>query len=128
MKKRLLILASTFISIVAVITPFTTNFPIKLIYNSSPSAPIGFYQITSADSLKRGAFALVPTPPGFRILAAQRHYIPINVPLIKRVIALSGDEICRLETKIIINNKVVAEALLKDSQGRPLPIWQGASP
>lgn len=39
--------------------------------------------------------------------------------------ALSGDEVCRHGKVILVNEKTVAMALAKDSQGRVLPVWQG---
>ena len=110
---------------VMMLVPLIANLPIKLVYNASASAPIGFYRVTPASGLKRGAFAVVPTPPGFRMMAAKRHYLPFNVPLIKRIIALSGDEVCRHGKVILVNQKAVATALIKDSQDRFLPVWRG---
>ncbi|WP_339863350.1 S26 family signal peptidase [Paremcibacter congregatus] len=110
---------------ITVMVPMIVNLPIKLIYNASASAPIGFYRVTPVSGLKRGAFAVVPTPPDFRMIAAKRHYLPLNVPLIKRIIALSGDEVCRHGEAILVNKKSVATALTRDSQGRVLPVWQG---
>ncbi len=117
----------TFIGFVSIIimVPMIVKFPIKLIYNASASAPIGFYRITPASGLKRGAFAVVPTPPGFRMMAAKRHYLPRNVPLIKRIVALAGDEVCRHGEAILVNQVPVATALKRDSQGRLLPVWRG---
>lgn len=125
MTKRMQFLTFIGFAFIIVMVPMIVKFPIKLIYNASASAPIGFYHVTPASGLKRGAFAVVPTPPGFRMMAAKRHYLPFNVPLIKRIIALSGDEVCRLGEVILVNKKRVATALSKDSQGRALPVWQG---
>jgi conjugative transfer signal peptidase TraF len=124
MIKRLQFLTLIGFASAVMLVPLFTNFPIKLIYNASASAPIGFYRVIPASSLKRGAFAVVPTPPGFRMMAAKRHYLPFNVPLIKRIIALSSDEVCRHGEAILVNQKPVATALIKDSQGRALPVWQ----
>ncbi len=124
MKKTILFLSLIGVSIVLVVAPLMLNFPIKLTYNASASAPVGFYRIKAPGSLKRGAFVVVPTPPGFRMMAAKRHYLPFNVPLIKRVVALSGDEICRHGQTVFVNQKPVATALSKDSQDRFLPVWQ----
>ena len=125
MTKRMQFLTFIGFASVVMLVPLFTNFPIKLVYNASASAPIGFYRVTSASGLKQGAFAVVPTPPGFRMMAAKRHYLPFNVPLIKRIIALFGDEVCRHGEAILVNQKRVATALTKDSQGRALPVWQG---
>lgn len=125
MTKRMQFMAIIGFALIIVMVPMIVNLPVKLIYNASASAPIGFYRVTPASSLKRGAFAVVPTPPSFRMMAAKRHYLPFNVPLIKRIIALSGDEVCRHGKVILVNQKLVATALTKDSQGRVLPVWQG---
>ncbi len=125
MTKRMQFMALIGFVSVMMLVPLIVNLPIKIVYNASASAPIGFYRVTPASSLKRGAFAVVPTPSGFRMMAARRHYLPFNVPLIKRIIALSGDEVCRHGETILVNKQSVATALTKDSQGRVLPVWQG---
>ena len=113
------------LSIALLTAPFFMNFPTKLTYNTSASAPVGFYRITAAITLNRGVYTLVLPPPGFRVMAATRQYLPLNVPLIKRVVGLSGDMICRRGQTIFVNQKPVATALLKDHRGRNMPIWQG---
>lgn len=122
-RKRFIIFVIIFSAVA--IAPLAFRFPTKLTYNPSPSAPIGFYWIDAAGSLKRGAYTVVPTPSDFRILAADRRYLPLNVPLIKRVVGLPGDLICRLETDVFINGRLVATAMIFDNQGRALPVWQG---
>lgn len=94
MSNRIRFLAFIGFVFIIVMVPLIVKFPIKLIYNASASAPIGFYRVTPVSGLKRGAFAVVPTPPDFRMMAAKRHYLPFNVPLIKRIVALSGDTDC----------------------------------
>tara|TARA_R110000772_G_scaffold87094_6_gene181827 strand:- start:365 stop:883 length:519 start_codon:yes stop_codon:yes gene_type:complete len=125
MKKRIRIYVLIAFSICLAAAPLVVPFPIKLTYNASASAPIGFYRIKAAGELKRGVYTVVPTPPGFRLLAAKRHYLPQNIPLIKRVVGLPGDAVCRHGRTVFVNQKPVAEALLRDSQGRDLPVWQG---
>ena len=47
------------------------------------------------------------------------------MPLLKRVIGLGGDHICRSEGVIFVNGKALAETLDWDAEGRPLPAWNG---
>jgi type IV secretory pathway protease TraF len=68
---------------------------------------------------------LAVTPASVRQLAAQRHYLPANVPLLKRVAARDGDEVCALGQEIFVNGRRVAERRVADRQGRPLPWWSG---
>ncbi|MEW5704364.1 MAG: S26 family signal peptidase [Pseudomonadota bacterium] len=95
-----------------------------LVWNASASAPIGFYRVLLGDAV-RGDLVLVRTPKAVRQLAAERGYLPSNVPLVKRVAALDGDVVCAAGDAISINGRVVAERLARDRLGRPLPAWTG---
>jgi len=64
-----------------------------LVWNASASAPIGLYRVLPGNAV-RGDLVLVRTPNSVRQLAAERGYLPQNVPLVKRVAALDGDVIC----------------------------------
>ena len=105
----------------------TTAFPPtpRLIWNASASAPIGLYAVSPEARLRRGemAFAFAPSPA--RELAARRHYLPRNVPLLKRVVAMEGDEVCARDLGVSLNGRPVAVRRETDRLGRPLPAWQG---
>ena len=58
-------------------------------------------------------------------LIVERGYLPSDVPVLKRIAASNGDEICRHDAEISINGAPVATALSKDSEGRSLPVWSG---
>ena len=100
------------------------SFPKKLIYNASASAPIGFYWIDKGP-IKRGDLVLVRVPKRIAKLVEKRGYLPPDVPLIKRVMGLNGDMICRADRAVLINGKPAAVAQRVDSKGRPLPVWSG---
>ncbi|WP_354378624.1 conjugative transfer signal peptidase TraF [Thalassospira sp. MBR-102] len=95
-----------------------------LIWNASPSAPVGLYRMISG-APKKGDFVLVRTPKPMSQLASSRHYIPVNVPLVKRIAAIAGDHVCAARRVILINGHAVARQLGRDSYGRKLPLWQG---
>ena len=105
----------------------TTAFPPipRLIWNASASAPIGLYAVSPEARLRRGDMAFAFAPPPARELAARRHYLPRNVPLLKRVVAMEGDEICARDLGVSINGRPVAVRRETDRLGRPLPAWQG---
>lgn len=98
--------------------------PKKLVYNPSDSAPVGWYWM-GQKPVQRGDFAVVRVPKECRGLVEERGYLPPDVPFLKRVIALEGDEICRLGRAITVNGTVVATALARDRLGRYMPQWQG---
>ena len=105
----------------------TTAFPPtpRLIWNASASAPVGLYAVSPEARLRRGDMAFAFAPPPARELAARRHYLPRNVPLLKRVVAMAGDEVCARGLKLSINGRPVAVRRKADRLGRALPGWQG---
>ena len=52
-------------------------------------------------------------------------YLPIGVPMLKRVLALSGQTVCRNGLTIAVDGIDVGEAHERDGRGRPLPVWHG---
>ncbi|MDE2014692.1 MAG: conjugative transfer signal peptidase TraF [Alphaproteobacteria bacterium] len=103
---------------------FVTIRPL-LIYNASASAPIGFYRVLPPGLFRRGELVLVRTPKSVRDLAAQRGYLPLGVPLVKRIAALSGDTVCIVRHVVRIDGRALAEQRATDTKGRPLPQWSG---
>lgn len=98
--------------------------PKKLLYNGSPSSRIGFYWIDDRP-IELGDFVLMGAPENARELIETRHYLPLNEPLIKRVVGVGGDEICRQGNDISVNGIGMGVAKSEDLFGRPLPVWQG---
>lgn len=96
-----------------------------VIYNASASAPIGFYYVLPPQPIRRGDLVLAHTPESVRQLAAARHYLPADVPLVKRVAAVAGDTVCAIHRAVTIDGRHVAEQLAADRLGHPLPDWSG---
>lgn len=96
----------------------------RLVWNASASAPIGFYRVLPGEAVP-GDLVLVRTPDSIRQFTAERGYLPLNVPLVKRVAAADGDIVCAAGDAISVNGRVVAERLARDRLGRPLPSWSG---
>jgi len=119
-RAAVLIVAGIGIALLAVRlgTPF-------LVFNATASAPVGFYRVLALLPLRRGDLVLVRTPVSVRTLAAERRYVPLTVPLVKRVAALSGTTVCADGHKVIVDGRHVADRLSVDRQGRPLPAWSG---
>lgn len=94
-------------------------------YNASASAPLGLYISLPDQALSRGDWVLLTPPDWARNLAARRGYLPASVPMLKRVVGVTGDVICARNERIYVNGRKVALRLSHDARGRDLPLWQG---
>ncbi|MGA4475990.1 S26 family signal peptidase [Ectopseudomonas chengduensis] len=101
-----------------------TTSPPRLVYNASDSVPVGWYRIAPANSMVPGDLVLVHLPPEVRSLAAQRGYLPANVPLLKTVAAMAPQQVCVQGSQVRIDGDLVAKRLRWDRKGRALPTWQ----
>ncbi|WCM26008.1 S26 family signal peptidase [Sphingomonas sp. QA11] len=97
----------------------------RLVWNASASAPIGLYAVIPGAPVDAGDMVIARVPDPWRMMAAQRRYIPANVPLVKRVAAIAGDEVCALGQEIFVNGTWVVERRVADASGRPMPWWSG---
>ena len=96
----------------------------KLVWNASASVPIGLYAIHRIDDNQSGDLVLVLPPEAVARYLAQRGYLPLGIPILKHVLALPGQSICRVERTITVDGVAVGDALDRDRQGRGLPAWQ----
>ena len=99
--------------------------PPLLVWNASASVPIGLYAIERPTDLHLADFVIVRPPEQLETFLADRNYLPRGVPLVKHVLALAGQSVCRSGFVITIDAVAVANARGSDSRGRPLPSWQG---
>ena len=108
-----------------VLTPVVVPPTPRLVWNASSSAPVGLY-FASPDALPEiGDMVAARLPALFRRLAAERRYLPENVPLVKRVAAAAGDEVCAHDQSITVNGTWVAGRQIVDGKGRRMPFWLG---
>jgi conjugative transfer signal peptidase TraF len=97
----------------------------KLIWNASASVPAGLYAIHPAGALYVTELVVVRPPEPLATFLAERRYLPKGVPLLKRILALPGQEVCRSDLTITVDGIAMGDALDRDSRGRKLPCWQG---
>lgn len=96
----------------------------RLVFNVSDSAPHGFY-VVSTQSVARGDYVVTRLPAAVAALAAERRYLPANIPLLKHVAAVYGDHVCVRNGMVRVNGRELALTLTRDRQGRPLAAWAG---
>jgi type IV secretory pathway protease TraF len=77
------------------------------------------------DKLEVAQFAVVRPPPTLANLLEEGGYLPRGVPLIKRVLGLAGQTICRADLTVTVDEINVGSARERDHSGRKLPTWQG---
>ena len=96
-----------------------------LLWNATPSAPIGLYAVRAAAPLQVGELVVVRPPPMLARWLADRRYLATGAPLVKHIAALPGAEVCRGGAIVTVDGTPLSTALDRDRFGRPLPIWQG---
>ena len=100
-------------------------FPIY-IWNSSESVPLGLYRLQPAErSLRHRTCRRSSRPSRSRPILDRNGYLPSGVPMLKRVLALPGQTVCRTGSTITVDGIEMGEARERDSRGRPLPVWAG---
>lgn len=97
----------------------------RLVWNASASAPIGLYSVSPGELAEPGDMVIARVPEPWRRLAATRRYLPMNVPLVKRVAAAAGDEVCALGQEIFVNGRWITGRLIADGAARPMPLRSG---
>src|SRR5690606_19878066 len=71
------------------------------IWNASPSVPIGLYRLAPVSHIEVPDLVVVEPPEPLAGFLAERGYLPRGVPLLKRVLAVAGDTVCRQGTTIV---------------------------
>ncbi len=115
----------TYFSVMGVAVVAFVPTPLKLVWNVSASAPVGLYAIEPARRPNVTDLLAITPPAALARFMVERGYIGPGVPLMKRVAALPGQEICRMDRIITVDGVAYGEALERDRIGRPLPVWRG---
>ncbi|GLQ23862.1 chromosome segregation protein ParM [Algimonas ampicilliniresistens] len=97
----------------------------RLLYNPSPSAPVGWYRLEPGAQIRRDDLVAAYAPQAAEMLAVERRYLPPNIPLIKTVWAVSGERVCHDEHGVSVSGRPLLVVLSHDSRGRPLPSKRG---
>ncbi|MFZ5703937.1 S26 family signal peptidase [Nitrobacter sp.] len=118
-------LAVTALAVLGIAAASAVDWPTKLIWNATASAPIGFYTVEPADALDAPELVAVMPPDQLARFMVERGYIARGVPLLKRVVGLPGQRVCRIGVTITVDDVQMGEALERDSLGRDLPAWRG---
>jgi signal peptidase I len=96
-----------------------------LILNETPSMAKGAYlRVGEVDGLKRGDIIAMPMNNAARNYLVKKLGYTKDTMLIKRVVGLSGDLVCRHNSVVTINKRTLVAAR-SDRQGNHLQAWNG---
>ncbi|BBO02256.1 MULTISPECIES: S26 family signal peptidase [Bradyrhizobium] len=97
----------------------------RLIWNATASTPIGLYALHPLGELRDLELVAVRLPEPIASFLADGGLLPKGLPLLKRVMALPGQTVCRSGDAITVDAVDVGAAHEHDHRGRPLPRWSG---
>jgi conjugative transfer signal peptidase TraF len=97
----------------------------RFVWNVSESVPTGLYQVQPARDLTVTTLVVAYPPEPLATFLADRGYLPRDVPLIKRILALPGQTACRTGPTVAVDGIEMGVARDRDRSGRVLPVWEG---
>ena len=113
------------IAVALIVAPMVTQQPpLLVVWNASPSVPVGLYLITKA-SPRVGDLAVLRLPPVIAAFAARRGYLPTSAYLLKPIAAVAGDLVCRFGERVLVSGGLAGIAQDADADGNAMPTWQG---
>ena len=95
------------------------------IWNGSESIPVGLYRLRPADNHHVTELVAVRPPEPLATYLDLNGYLPAGVPMLKRVLALPGQFVCRDGITVVVDGVAMGEARERDRSGRLLPVWEG---
>jgi conjugative transfer signal peptidase TraF len=99
--------------------------PPRYIWNASNSVPIGLYRVAPAGKFTVTELVAVQPPDPLAAFLDLNDYLPSGLPMLKRIVALPGQVVCRVGLTITVDNLEIGQARERDGRNRPLPAWQG---
>ena len=97
----------------------------RLIWNATASTPTGLYALRPVGRLHALELVALRPPEPIASFLADGGFLPKGVPLLKHVLALPGQTVCRVGNVVIVDRVEVGAARSRDHLGRPLPRWSG---
>lgn len=125
MTGRPLVLAATLAGVGALAWTFGGAAPPLYMWNASASVPVGLYRLQSINARYVSELVAVMPPEPLATFLAGGNYLPRGVPMLKHVLALSGQTVCRDGLTVRVDVIAMGMARERDRRGRSLPTWQG---
>ena len=117
------------VAMLGIVAPLVSTIGVKpvplYLWNASESVPPGLYRLRPADTLFITELVAVVPPEPLAAFLADGGYLPRGVPMLKRILALPGQTVCRSGATVSFNSIEIGKAQERDARGRSLPVWQG---
>ena len=101
----------------------TAHAPKLVVLNESPSLARGLYVRAPSQAAVRGAVVAIAQPGNARAYLAGLR-MPVDVPLLKRVVATAGDSACAAAGRVQLPDRIL-QVRARDRFGAALPVWRG---
>ena len=98
---------------------------LRLVWNVSASVPVGLYRLVPVAILRVGDLVAVRPSPSLASFMAARRYVEAGALLVKPVVAVAGQRVCRSGAVVTLDGVAAATALVADRMRLPLPVWAG---
>jgi conjugative transfer signal peptidase TraF len=125
MTGRAHVLVATLAGVGALALAFSKGVLPLYVWNASASVPVGLYRLQSTGERYISELVVVLPPEPLAIFLADAGYLPRSVPMLKRVLALPGQTVCREGLTVMVDAIAMGAARQRDGRGRLLPVWQG---
>ena len=125
MTGRAAVLAAMAMAVATVATVTGPRAAPQFVWNVSASAPTGLYRVRPVAHLTVTTLVVAYPPEPLATRLDEGRYLPRGVPLLKPVLALSGQTVCRSGPVITVDGRDMGVARERDRSGRLLPVWQG---
>ena len=99
-----------------------------LLWNWTPSLPLGLYWVSPWSRARVGALVAFPVPQNVRQLVLARRYLPPGALLVKPVVAMHPDSVCTDGGTLTVNAAPLGAIATHDTRGRPLPSDERCGP
>jgi conjugative transfer signal peptidase TraF len=100
------------------------NSPV-LLYNPTESAPKGWYFVHKTEAINVGDMVAANLSRDASTLASNRGYLPSDIPVIKTVWAMEGDEYCIEDNWFTVSDRPPLRIHTLDGRERAMPELSG---
>ena len=115
---------AAFAAVAALVSTIGGAMP-RYIWNALNSVPIGLYRVAPAGKFTVTELVAVRPPDPLAAFLDLNDYLPSGLPMLKRIVALPGQVVCRTGLTITVDGLEMGQARERDGRNRPLPAWQG---